>query len=143
MFGPDSTTFVIIEAVAGSGAVEFYHQGLHDVKFEVGLFLGLSLDCGEDFRFIEVDVAGGAILLMFCDTGRVPFLASNIALVFCHTCFGSASSFAYIGVARTVVAITRKFVDDSFWGKLHFVFPTNDILKFGPRRENDAETSFA
>ena len=143
MFGPDSTSFVVIEAAARAGAVEFYHQRLHDIKFEVRLFFRLSLDRGEDLRIIKVDVASGAVLLMFGDTGRVPFLAPNVALMFRHACFRSSCSFAYIGVARTVVAITRKFVDDSFWWKLHFVFSTNDVLKFWSRREDDTETSFA
>ena len=85
LLGVNAAPFVFIEAFSRSGAMKLYHESFHEVEFVVRLTFGLGLDFCEYFWLTEIDVAVSAIFFVRCDAGEVPFLSSDISLMFSHT----------------------------------------------------------
>ena len=122
MFRVNASTLILVESVSGSCFVDFYHERLHIIQFEIRLTFGAGVDRGENGRVVEVDVTIGTIFFVCGDPGFVPFSSANIALMFCHPGLSFSCSFSDVGVVGFRFTIAIEFVDELSWREFSLIF---------------------
>ena len=80
LFGIHAAAFVLIETVAGPRLVELDAQALHVVEFLGRLSFGPTVDFGESFDILPIDVHI-TIFLVGSESRFEPFSTSDVALV--------------------------------------------------------------